>query len=107
MAAKRSAGMVASVLAVYDNLGQDWFVKVTYPEPSVQLTYIQGSGQASGDLGDPYTVYDRFGRTEEMRWETVAAATVLDGLRSGLLADILVRPEPLRRQKPSGRSGLH
>ncbi len=56
--------------ASYEYLGLGWYVNVLYPEPSVNLTYIKAASQHVGDAGDPYTGYDRFGRTVEMLWET-------------------------------------
>ncbi len=51
-------------------MGLGWYVNVLYPDPSVNLTYIKAASQHVGDAGDPYTGYDRFGRTVEMLWET-------------------------------------
>jgi RHS repeat-associated protein len=36
--------------------------------PSLQRRWKNLPGEPVGDAGDPYTGYDRFGRTEQMRW---------------------------------------
>jgi len=67
----------------YTYLGLDWYVAVTYPQPLVKLTYQRAPGQPVGDAGDPYTGYDRFGRTVDMRWETTNGLTQLDHFQWG------------------------
>jgi hypothetical protein len=38
------------------------------PTPSIQCRWKNLPGEPVGDAGDLYTGYDRFGRTEQMRW---------------------------------------
>jgi hypothetical protein len=38
------------------------------PTPAIQRRWKNLPGEPVGDAGDPYTGYDRFGRTEQMRW---------------------------------------
>ena len=38
------------------------------PTPTIQRRWKSLPGEPAGDAGDPYTGYDRFGRTEAMRW---------------------------------------
>ena len=60
-----------SSLVNYSYLGAYWYVEVDYPEPNVALSYQRAdSSDPVGDAGDPYTGYDRFGRTVDMRWST-------------------------------------
>jgi hypothetical protein len=44
---------------------------ILHPEPSVQRRWKKLAGEPIGDGGEPYTGYDRFGRTEQMRWYKV------------------------------------
>jgi hypothetical protein len=46
---------------------------VGYPGPGVQLTYEQQTGEPVGDAGDPYNGYDRFGRTQDILWQTTGS----------------------------------
>ena len=43
----------------------------TIPTPNIQRRWKALPGEPVGDAGDPYTGYDRFGRTERMRWGKV------------------------------------
>jgi|GEM_PF-2334687 len=70
-------------LAQYTYVGAARYVKIAYPEPGVQLSYIKTSGQPLGDAGDPYNGYDRFGRTVDMRWVTTAGGAVRDQFQWG------------------------
>ncbi len=56
-------------LVSYTYVGAARFVKIVYPEPEIELSYIKGPTQPLGDSGDPYTGYDRFGRTVDMKWQ--------------------------------------
>ncbi|MCB0185418.1 MAG: RHS repeat-associated core domain-containing protein, partial [Caldilineaceae bacterium] len=40
----------------------------TFSQPGIERRWKKSSGEPDGDAGDPYTGYDRFGRTERMRW---------------------------------------
>ena len=57
-------------LADYTYCGVAWQVRVGYPQPNVELTYKKQAGEPVGDSGDPYNGYDRFGRTQDIRWQT-------------------------------------
>ena len=56
-------------LVSYTYVGAARFVKIVYPEPEIELSYIKAVDQPIGDAGDPYTGYDRFGRTVDMKWQ--------------------------------------
>ena len=40
----------------------------SFPQPGLERRWKKLPGQPDGDAGDPYTGYDRFGRTERMLW---------------------------------------
>ena len=67
--------------ADYQYVGIDRFVKVSYVQPAVNLSYINPDGLNAGDAGDPYTGWDRFGRTQDMRWTKGTA--ILDRILYG------------------------
>ena len=73
----------AQTVASYTYAGAVRNVNVSYPEPGVDLSYIQSSGQSVGDAGDRYTGYDRFGRTVDMPWVKASSSTVLDQFQWG------------------------
>ncbi len=57
------------VLYTYAGLGR--LVQMLYPQvPGLSLNYqrINPTVEPPGDGGDPYVGYDRFGRTEDLRW---------------------------------------
>lgn len=68
-------------LVDYTYCGRAWQVRVGYPAPGVELKYRQLSGERPGDAGDPYSGYDRFGRTVDMPWVTTSDGSVIE--RSG------------------------
>jgi YD repeat-containing protein len=57
-------------LVEYQYVGQNWQVRLAYPEPDIMCDYRKQPGQPDGDAGDPYNGYDRFGRTVDIRWST-------------------------------------
>ena len=67
--------------AGYQYCGLDRFVKASYVQPGIELSYIDPSGTNGGDAGDPYTGWDRFGRTQDMRW--VKGANTLERVLYG------------------------
>ena len=67
----------------YTYVGLDWPVRVLYPEPAVNLTYIKTASHPLGDAGDQYTDFDRFGRTVDMRWSTTANGAIRDRFQWG------------------------
>ena len=60
-------------LVEYTYIGVAWQVRVGYPGPAVELTYKKQGSEPAGDAGDPYNGYDRFGRTQDIRWQTVGS----------------------------------
>ena len=46
----------------YSRAGLARFVKVSYPQPGVEMSMIRPGGGSMGDSGDPYDGYDRFSR---------------------------------------------
>jgi RHS repeat-associated protein len=67
--------------------GTDWQVLIAYPLPGIELTYIKQGSEPVGDGGDPYTGYDRFGRTIDIRWQTIVGGTSLERLKYGFDLD--------------------
>ena len=61
----------SSPLVEYKYVGVAWQIRVGYPQPAVELTYKKEAGQPVGDAGDPYNGYDRFGRTQDIRWQKI------------------------------------
>ena len=57
-----------TVLAEFRYVGPAMPTVTTLPEPSVERRWKKLPDQPVGDAGDPYTGYDRFGRTEQMLW---------------------------------------
>jgi YD repeat-containing protein len=55
-------------LVEYRYVGQNWQVRLAYPEPDIMCNYRKQAGQPDGDAGDPYNGYDRFGRTVDINW---------------------------------------
>jgi len=55
-------------LVEYRYVGQNWQVRLAYPEPDIMCDYRKQAGQPDGDAGDPYNGYDRFGRTVDINW---------------------------------------
>ena len=67
----------------YARAGLGRFVKVSYPQPGVELSMIRPGGGSEGDSGDPYDGYDRFGRVQEMRWQGSSSGTAIDAWQWG------------------------
>jgi hypothetical protein len=42
-------------------LGLGTVVRREMPEPEIELTYLNQSGESNGEAGDPYAGLDRFG----------------------------------------------
>jgi len=72
---------VEGALAAYQFAGLDRTVKLDYIPPAIDLSYISPSGLNGDDAGDPYTGWDRFGRTQDLRWSK--GSTILDRTRYG------------------------
>ena len=58
----------ATPLGQFGWMGAGRLVSLTMPQPGIALSYKQAAGEPVGDAGDPYSGYDRFGRTGDMRW---------------------------------------
>ena len=67
----------------YTFVGAARYVKIAYPQPSVELTYFKPTTAPNGDAGDKYNGYDRFGRTVDMRWIKTPGASVRDRIQYG------------------------
>ena len=70
-------------LVDYTYCGTDWQVRLQYPLPGIELTYIKQGAEPVGDGGDLYTGYDRFSRTIDIRWQKIADGTSLERLKYG------------------------
>jgi YD repeat-containing protein len=57
-----------TAMVSYTYMGWEDKVVSAYGPPQIALTYLQQSGEAISDGGDPYVGYDRFGRVEQLRW---------------------------------------
>ena len=67
----------------YTRVGLGRFVKISYPKPGVEMSMIRPGGGSMGDSGDPYDGYDRFGRVQEMRWQSSTTGTPVDAWQWG------------------------
>ena len=67
----------------YSRGGLARFVKVSYPQPGVEMSMIRPGGGSMGDSGDPYDGYDRFSRVQEMRWQNSSTGTPIDAWQWG------------------------
>jgi RHS repeat-associated protein len=47
------------------------------------MSMIRPGGGSMGDSGDPYDGYDRFGRVQEMRWQSSSSGTPIDAWQWG------------------------
>lgn len=59
-------------LATFQWAGAGRFLRLGMPRPGLELTYHKAADEPVGDSGDPYSGYDRFGRTVDMRWNKVS-----------------------------------
>lgn len=75
----------SAALATFAWAGASRFLRLGLPQPQLELTYIKPAAQPVGDSGDPYSGYDRFGRTVDMRWNKLVGdtATILDRIQYG------------------------
>ena len=67
----------------YTCAGLGRYVKITYPQPGVEMSMIRTGGGSEGDSGDPYDGYDRFSRVQEMRWQSSSTGTPIDAWQWG------------------------
>ncbi len=70
-------------LVNYTYCGRAWQVRVAYPAPGVELKYRRLSGEPVGDAGDPYSGYDRFGRTVDMPWIKTSDGSIVERSQYG------------------------
>lgn len=84
MAQTQIAGETDS-LATFEWAGAGRFLRLGMPQPGLELTYHKPADEPVGDSGDPYSGYDRFGRTVDMRWNKLVgdATTMLDRIQYG------------------------
>jgi RHS repeat-associated protein len=67
----------------YTRAGLGRYVKITYPQPGVEMSMIRPGGGSEGDSGDPYDGYDRFSRVQEMRWQSSSTGTPIEAWQWG------------------------
>jgi RHS repeat-associated protein len=105
----------SNALANFQWAGTSRFLRLGMPQPQLELTYIKPANEPVGDSGDPYSGYDRFGRTVDMRWNKIAgdAATMLDRIQYGydrasrrLWRQDLAAPSSTRQDKFYAYDGL-
>lgn len=63
-------------LATFQWAGAGRFLRLGMPQPGLELTYHKPADEPVGDSGDPYSGYDRFGRTVDMRWNKISGESV-------------------------------
>jgi RHS repeat-associated protein len=66
-------------IAAYTYCGADWQVEINYPAANLELTFKQ----QTGDAGDIYTGYDRFGRAIDLRWRVASTNAHLERVQYG------------------------
>ena len=83
--AEDNAGNPGTILESYFYLGLGTIVEYDHPEPKVNLTYIQRTGQTNvlNDGGDIYTGLDRFGRVIDQNWWNTNNSTSTDRFQYG------------------------
>jgi RHS repeat-associated protein len=64
-------------------MGAGRLVSLTMPQPGIALSYKHATGEPVGDAGDPYSGYDRFGRTVDMRWIKTSDSSSLSRIQYG------------------------
>lgn len=64
----------AQPLATFQWAGVGRFLRLGLPQPGLELSYHKPADEPVGDSGDPYSGYDRFGRTVDMRWNKLISA---------------------------------
>gem|GEM_PF-801752 len=74
-------------LVNYTYCGQAWQVRVGYPTPGLELKYRRLSGEPVGDAGDPYSGYDRFGRTVDLPWIKTSDDSIVERSQYGFDRD--------------------
>jgi len=74
-------------LVDYTYCGRAWQLRVGFPTPGLELTYRALSGAPVGDAGDPYSGYDRFGRTVDMPWVSTEDDSLVERSQYGFDRD--------------------
>ncbi len=94
-------------------MGAGRLVTLTMPQPGIALSYKQATGEPVGDSGDPYSGYDRFGRTVDMRWIRTSDQSSLSRIQYGydkmsrrLWRQDLAAPATTRQDRFYGYDGL-
>jgi len=71
-------------LVEYQYAGIARVVKLHYPTPGVELSYLEPSGEpGQSDAGDDMSGYDRFGRTQRMPWTRTGDEEILADIKYG------------------------
>jgi RHS repeat-associated protein len=73
----------ATPLGQFAWMGSGRLVSLTMPQPGIALSYKHVTGEPVGDAGDPYSGYDRFGRTVDMRWIKTSDSSSLSRIQYG------------------------
>ncbi len=94
-------------------MGAGRLVSLTMPQPGIALSYKHASGEPVGDAGDPYSGYDRFGRTVDMRWIKTSDSSSLSRIQYGydrmsrrLWRQDLAAPAPTKQDRFYGYDAL-
>jgi RHS repeat-associated protein len=103
----------AQPLGQFAWMGAGRLVSLTMPQPGIALSYKQASGEPVGDSGDPYSGYDRFGRTVDMRWIKTSDQSSLSRIQYGydrmnrrLWRQDLAAPATTKQDRFYGYDGL-
>jgi RHS repeat-associated protein len=78
-------GNPGTTLEGYSDLGLDTIVQRAHPEPNINLSDIQQTGESNliTDGGDQYTGLDRFGRVVDQNWWNPTSQTSTDRFQYG------------------------
>jgi RHS repeat-associated protein len=103
----------AQPLGQFAWMGAGRLVSLTMPQPGIALSYKQAAGEPVGDSGDPYSGYDRFGRTVDMRWIKTSDSSSLSRIQYGydrmsrrLWRQDLAAPATTKQDRFYGYDGL-
>ncbi len=67
----------------YNYLGLSRIIRRGHPQPGIDLTYLKQGAETSGDSGDQYTGFDRFGRIIDQRWRKTSDGSHTDRFQYG------------------------
>ncbi len=103
----------ATPLGQFAWMGSGRLVTLTMPQPGIALSYKHATGEPLGDAGDPYSGYDRFGRTVDMRWIKTSDQSSLSRIQYGydrmnrrLWRQDLAAPADTKQDRFYGYDGL-